>query len=194
MSVNMVFLLGNVGKDPEVREVQGTKFAQFTLATTDRAYTKSDGTQVPERTEWHNIVAWRGIADVCERYVRKGTKVHIRGKLTTRAWEGRDGVKRYQTEVVVDDMELLGQPQQASQHQQQGQQPYQPQAAPQYQQPRPVQQTQSYQPAPMPGQQYQPPVQQAPVQQPQYQQPQAAPMQQPQQPYQGPGVNDLPFS
>jgi len=193
MSVNKVFLLGNAGKDPEIREVQGVKVASFTLATTDRAYTKSDGTQVPERTEWHNIVAWRGIADVCERYVRKGTKVFIIGKLTTRSWDGRDGIKRYQTEVVVDELELLGQPQQTTQHQQQAQQ-YQPQAAPQYQQPRPVQQTQSYQPAPMPGQQYQPPVQQPPVQQPQYQPPQAAPMQQPQTPYQGPGVNDLPFS
>lgn len=194
MSVNKVFLLGNVGKDPEVRAVQGVKVATFTLATTDRAYTKGDGTQVPERTEWHNIVAWRGVADVCERYVRKGTKVHIIGKLATRQWEGRDGVKRYQTEVVVDELELLGQPQQASQHQpQSAPQPHQPQPQ-QYQpqpqpQARPVQQTQSYQPAPMPGQQYQPP-----VQQPQYQPPQAAPIQQPQTPYQGPGVNDLPFS
>lgn len=170
MSMNKVFLLGNVGKDPEVRDAQGVKVASFTLATTDRAYTKQDGTQVPERTEWHNIVAWRGLADICERYVRKGTKLLIIGKLTTRQWEGRDGIKRYQTEVVVDDMELLGQPQ--AQQQQAYQQPYQqvqqqPVAQPQYQ-PQPQYQQQ---PAPMPGQQ----------------------PYQPQQQYGGPSANDLPF-
>lgn len=171
MSVNKVILLGNAGKDPEIREVQGVKVAQFTLATTDRAYTKSDGTQVPERTEWHNIVAWRGIASVCERYVRKGTKLYIEGKLTTRSWEGRDGVKHYQTEVVVENMELCDKPQQSQQPQQ-----YQ-QPAPDYQ-PQPAYQQPQAQPAPMPGSP-------APMQQ-QYQQPA-------QPPYQGPGVDDLPY-
>ena len=165
--MNKVFLLGNVGKDPDIRDVQGVKVASFTLATTDRAYTKNDGTQVPERTEWHNIVAWRGLADICERYVRKGTKLLIIGKLTTRSWEGRDGIKRYQTEVVVDDMELLGQPQ--AQQQQAYQQPYQQVQQPAAQTYR--QQPQYQQPAPMPGQQ---PYQQQP-------------------PYSGPSADDLPF-
>ena len=172
MSVNKVILLGNAGKDPEIRDVQGVKVAQFTLATTDRAYTKHDGTQVPERTEWHNVVAWRGIADVCERYVRKGSKIYIEGKLTTRSWDGRDGTKQYRTEVVIENLELCDKPQQSQQGYQQGYQhaPAQPAyQQPQYQQPAP---------APMPGAA-------APMQQQQYQQPQ--------QPFQGPGVNDLPY-
>lgn len=176
MSVNKVILLGNVGKDPEIRDVSGTKVASFTLATTDRAYVrKSDGVQVPERTEWHNIVAWRGNADVCERYIRKGTKLYIEGSLHTRSWEDRGGVKHYVTEVVVENMELLT-PKQGGQQPQPTAQPqaYQPQPAPQYQQPQP--QYQQPQPAPLPGQQqYQ--------QQPQYQPPQ----------YGGPDVEDLPF-
>ena len=160
MSVNKVILLGNAGKDPEIRDVQGVKVAQFTLATTDRAYTTKSGTQVPERTEWHNVVAWRGIADVCERYVRKGSKIYIEGKLTTRSWDGRDGTKQYRTEVVIENLELCDKPQQSQQGYQQG---YQPQPAP----------------APLPGAA-------APMhQQQQYQQPQ--------QPFQGPGVNDLPY-
>lgn len=175
MSVNKVILLGNVGKDPEVRDVSGTKVASFTLATTDRAYTKSDGTQVPERTEWHNIVVWRRNAEVCERYVRKGTKLYIEGSLHTRSWEDRNGAKHYVTEVVVDSLELLT-PKQGGQQPQPAAQPqaYQPQPQPQYQaQP----QYQQPQPAPLPGQapQYQ--------QQPQYQQPQ----------YDGPGIGDVPF-
>ena len=109
MSVNKVILLGNVGKDPEVRyPQQGQDVAQFSLATTERAYTNANGVQVPERTEWHNIVAWGRNAEIVERYVKKGTQLYIEGKLRTRMWEDRNQIKRYVTEVYVDVLELLG--------------------------------------------------------------------------------------
>ena len=109
MAVNKVILLGNVGKAPEVRyPQQGQAVAQFSLATTERAYTNANGVQVPERTEWHNIVAWGRNAEIVERYVKKGTQLYIEGKLRTRMWEDRNQIKRYVTEVYVDVLELLG--------------------------------------------------------------------------------------
>jgi single-strand DNA-binding protein len=108
MSVNKTILLGNVGNDPEIRENSGGKFATFRLATTDRAYTKKDGTQVPERTEWHSIIAYGGLATTIERYVRKGTKLYIEGKLRTRKYTARDNTERTVTEIYLDQMELLG--------------------------------------------------------------------------------------
>ena len=108
MSYNKALLIGNVGSDPEIRESAGGKFATFRLATTDRAYTKKDGTQVPERTEWHSIVANGNIAGVIERYVRKGTKLFIEGKLRTRKYTARDNTERSVTEIYLDQMELLG--------------------------------------------------------------------------------------
>ena len=109
MAVNKVILLGNVGKDPEVRyPQQGQAVAQFSLATTERAYTNANGVQVPERTEWHNIVAWGRNAEIVERYVKKGTQLYIEVKLRTRMWEDRNQIKRYVTEVYVDVLELLG--------------------------------------------------------------------------------------
>ena len=109
MAVNKVILLGNVGNDPEVRyPQQGQAVAQFSLATTERAYTNANGVQVPERTEWHNIVAWGRNAEIVERYVKKGTQLYIEGKLRTRMWEDRTQIKRYVTEVYVDVLELLG--------------------------------------------------------------------------------------
>ncbi len=116
MSVNKVYLLGNVGRDPEVRTSQSGKFATFTLATTDRAYTTSSGVQVPERTEWHNIVVGsNGLAGVVEKYVRKGTKLFVEGKIRTRKYTGRDNAEHYVTEILVDNFELLGgKPEQAS--------------------------------------------------------------------------------
>ena len=109
MAVNKVILLGNVGKDPEVRyPQQGQAVAQFSLATTERAYTNANGVQVPERTEWHNIVAWGRNAEIVERYVKKGAQLYIEGKLRTRMWEDRNQIKRYVTEVYVDVLELLG--------------------------------------------------------------------------------------
>lgn len=113
MSVNKVILLGNVGKDPDVRyPAQGQVVCSFPLATTDRAYTAANGTQVPERTEWHNIVMWGRNAEVAEKYVRKGTKLYIEGKIRTRSYDDRNQIKRYTTEIYVDTFELLGTPQQ----------------------------------------------------------------------------------
>ena len=108
MSVNKVILLGNVGSDPEIRESNGGKFATFRLATTDRAYTKRDGTQVPERTEWHSIIANGSIVGVIESYVRKGTKLYVEGKLRTRKYTARDNTERTVTEIYLDNLELLG--------------------------------------------------------------------------------------
>lgn len=108
MSVNKVILLGNVGNDPEIRESNGGKFATFRLATTDRAYTKKDGTQVPERTEWHSIMVNGALVTTIERYVRKGTKLYIEGKLRTRKYTARDNTERSVTEIYLDNLELLG--------------------------------------------------------------------------------------
>ena len=109
MSVNKIILIGNVGKDPEVRYFDnGGSVANFTLATTERGYTAANGTQVPDRTEWHNIVLWRGLAEIAEKYIRKGTKVYIEGKIRTRSYDDSQGNKRYVTEVWGDQMELLG--------------------------------------------------------------------------------------
>jgi single-strand DNA-binding protein len=108
MSVNKIILLGNVGKDPEVRYFDnGGAVANFTLATTERGYTAANGTQVPDRTEWHNIVLWRGLAEIAEKYVKKGSKLYIEGKIRTRSYDDASGNKRYVTEVWGDNMELL---------------------------------------------------------------------------------------
>ena len=106
MSVNKVILLGRVGKDPLVTHVQGIKKVTFSLATYDRGYTKSDGTKVPERTEWHNLVAWNK-AELCEKYVRSGNLLYVEGKLKSRSWVGQDGVKHYITEIIVEELELF---------------------------------------------------------------------------------------
>ena len=119
MAVNKVILLGNVGSDPEIRESNGGKFATFRLATNDKGYTKRDGTQVPERTEWHNIVANSNIVSVIENYVRKGTKLYIEGKLRTRKYTARDNTERTVTEIYIDNLELLGgKPQEQNSNQQ----------------------------------------------------------------------------
>lgn len=111
MSVNKVILLGRVGRDPDVRYVaQNQPVASFTLATTERGYTNANGVQVPERTEWHNIVMWGKNAELAERYIRKGTQIYLEGRLRTRAWEDRNQVKRYTTEIYVDTFELLARP------------------------------------------------------------------------------------
>lgn len=107
MSVNRVILVGNLGKDPEVRVIEGgTKVASFSLATSE-AYKNKNGERV-EQTEWHNIVAWRGLAEISEKYLRKGSTVYIEGKLRTRAWEDKDKIKHYTTEIIVDNMKMIG--------------------------------------------------------------------------------------
>ena len=109
MSVNKVILLGNVGRDPEVRyPSQGQIVATFPLATSDRAYTTSTGTQVPERTEWHNLVMWGRNAEVAEKYIRKGTRLYLEGRLRTRNYEDKNKIKRDITEIVVESFEMLG--------------------------------------------------------------------------------------
>ena len=109
MSVNKVILLGHVGRDPEVRYVaQGQPVASFSLATTERGFTNSNGVQVPERTEWHNIVMWGRNAEVAEKYVKKGNRLYIEGRLRTRNWEDKNKIKRYITEIYVDSFEMLG--------------------------------------------------------------------------------------
>lgn len=107
MSVNKVILLGNVGQAPEIRDSQAGKFATFKLATTDKGYTKQDGTQVPERTEWHSCVVFGRQAETVERYVGKGMRLYVEGKLRTRKYTARDNTEKYVTEVVVDNFEML---------------------------------------------------------------------------------------
>ncbi len=159
-------LIGNVGRDPEVRYLDGqggnAKVAQFTLATTERYRDRNN--ELRENTEWHNIVAWRGNADVCEKYVRKGTQLYIEGRIRTRSWDDQTGNKRYTTEIIADTVQLLGKKsdnpgaQQGGGYQAAGApQGYQP-AQPQYQQP-----AQQYQ---APQQNYQQQAYAAPVQQP----------------------------
>lgn len=114
MSVNKAFILGRVGKDPQVSHINDTKKVSFSMATTDRGYTKQDGTQVPDRTEWHNIVAWRGLAEICEKYVHKGDLLYIEGKITNRSWE-KDGQTHYITEIVAEVVELFPKNQQGQQ-------------------------------------------------------------------------------
>ncbi len=109
MSVNKVILVGNVGDDPQVRYLEkNVAVANFSVATSERAYTNSNGTQVPERTEWHSIVAWRGLAEIAEKFVKKGTQVYIEGRIQSRSWVDKDGNKRYSYEIIADAMQLLG--------------------------------------------------------------------------------------
>ena len=108
MSVNKIILIGNVGKEPEVKYYDnGVSVANFSMATTERGYTAANGTQVPDRTEWHNIVLWRGLAEIAEKYVHKGSKIYIEGKIRTRSYDDQQGIKRYVTEVWGDNLELL---------------------------------------------------------------------------------------
>lgn len=108
MSLNKVMLIGNVGKEPDVRYLDnGVAVASFTLATTERGYRLQNGTEVPERTEWHNIVLWRGLAETVEKYVHKGDKLFIEGKIRSRSYDDQNGVKRYITEIFADNMEML---------------------------------------------------------------------------------------
>lgn len=109
MSVNKVILVGNVGKDPEVRYLDNdVSVANFSFATTERGYTSRAGVEVPEKTEWHNIVVWRHLATLAEKYIKKGMKLYIEGKIRTRSWEDQNGVKKYMTEIFADTIELPG--------------------------------------------------------------------------------------
>jgi len=106
-SVNKVILIGNLGKDPEVRHLEGgVAVARFPIATSESFKDKSG--QKQERTEWHNIVVWRGLAEVAEKYLKKGNSVYIEGRLRTNNYQDKDGVQRYSTEIVADNMTMLG--------------------------------------------------------------------------------------
>ena len=105
--VNKVILVGNLGKDPEVKYLDsGVAVANFSLATTEN-YKNKEGERVSQ-TEWHNIVLWRGLAEVAEKYIKKGSSVYIEGKIRTRKWEDKEGVTRYSTEILGDNMTMLG--------------------------------------------------------------------------------------
>ena len=145
--INKVILVGNVGADPEVRALEsGAKVARVRLATTER-YTDRQTNETKEMTEWHTITLWRNLADVVDKYVHKGSQLYIEGSLRTREWTDKDNQKRYTTEVVANEMKLLGRrmdaptaapaPQQgyAQPAAQPAQQIYQQPAQPIYQQP-----------------------------------------------------------
>lgn len=105
--VNRVFLIGRLGRDPEVRHTaSGSAVANFSIATDER-WTDSEGNR-QTRTEWHNIVVWRKLAEICGQYLRKGRLVFIEGRIQTREWDDRDGNKRKTTEIVASNMQMLG--------------------------------------------------------------------------------------
>ena len=109
-SVNKVILIGNLGKDPEVRRLEsGAVVANFPLATSE-VYTDRNTGEKRENTDWHDIVLWRGLAEIAEKYVRKGTKVYIEGKLKKKSWQDKEGNTRYSTEVLADEMTILSRP------------------------------------------------------------------------------------
>lgn len=167
--INKVILVGNVGVDPEVRTLEtGVKVARVRLATSERIFNRQTN-ETTEHTEWHTVTLWRGLAEVIDKYVRKGSQIYVEGRLRSREWE-RDGVKHYATEIVADELKLLGRRQEGATQNQGG-----------------VQQP-AYQSAPQPAYQSVP-------QQPAYQQPmaqQSAP--QPEAPYiPTEESDDLPF-
>ena len=106
--INKVILIGNVGADPEVRALEGgVMVARLRIATTERIYNRQTQ-ETKEHTEWHNVTLWRNLADVADRFIRKGSQVYIEGSLRTRDWTDKDGNKRYATEIVANDLKMLG--------------------------------------------------------------------------------------
>jgi single-strand DNA-binding protein len=105
--VNKAILIGNLGRDPEIRNLEnGVKLARFSLATTE-TYKDKDGNRT-EQTEWHNIIMWRGLADVAERFLKKGNTIYVEGRIRTRSWQDENGNTRYTTEIQADNMTMLG--------------------------------------------------------------------------------------
>lgn len=106
--MNKVMLIGNVGKDPDVRYVdKGVAVARFPLATTERGYVLQNGTQVPDRTDWHNVVLWRRLAEIVEKYVHKGDKLYIEGRIRYTTYDDRQGERHNMTEIWAENMEML---------------------------------------------------------------------------------------
>lgn len=109
-SVNKAILIGNVGSDPEVRYLdRGVCIATFNMATTERGYTMQNGTVVPDKTEWHNIVLFRNLGEWAEKYIRKGMKIYVEGKIQTRTWE-KDGQLRHKTEIAAENVQIMYRP------------------------------------------------------------------------------------
>ena len=106
--MNKVMLIGNVGTEPEVRYVdQGVAVARFRFATTERGYTLQNGTQVPDHTDWHNVLLWRRLAEIVEKYVHKGDKLYIEGRLRYSTYDDKQGQRKYVTEIWAENMEML---------------------------------------------------------------------------------------
>ena len=115
--INKVILVGNVGRDPEVRYLDnGVVIAKFPIATSE-TYTNKSGEKVTN-TEWHNIVLWRKLAEVADKYIKKGSSLYIEGKIRSRSYEDKDGIKRYITEIVADNMQMLGKDRMTGKHHQ----------------------------------------------------------------------------
>lgn len=105
--VNKVILVGNIGKDPEIKSFENNRVANFSLATSETRRNKSTGERTTY-TEWHNIAVWGPLTEIVEKYLRKGSQIYLEGKLRTRSWDGNDGTKRYTTEIVADSFTMLG--------------------------------------------------------------------------------------
>ena len=106
--MNKVMLIGNVGKDPDIRYYDKDQaVATFPLATTERGYTLPNGTKVPDRTDWHNIILWKGLAKIAEKYIHKGDKLYVEGRIRYRTYDDQKGQRRFITEILCDSMEML---------------------------------------------------------------------------------------
>ena len=109
-SVNKVILIGNLGKDPEVRRLEnGSIVATFSIATSE-VYTDKNTNEKKEITDWHDIIVWRGLAEVAEKYLKKGYKVYVEGRLKKRNWQDKEGITRYVTEIIADNLNILSRP------------------------------------------------------------------------------------
>lgn len=106
MSVNKVILVGNVGKDPETKSTERGQVSNFSLATSE-SYTSKTGEKV-NNVEWHNIVVWNKLSEICEKYIKKGQQIYLEGSIKTRSWDDKDGVKRYTTEIIASAIQMLG--------------------------------------------------------------------------------------
>lgn len=128
-SVNKVILIGNLGKDPEVRHLEnGAVVANFSIATSE-VYTDRATGERKENTDWHDIVVWRGLAEITEKYLKKGYKVYVEGKLKKRSWQDKEGNTRYTTEVLADEMTILSRPE-GAERTNEAQAPYSPTGTP----------------------------------------------------------------
>lgn len=122
--LNRLQIIGNLGHTPEVKEVNGSKVANIQIGVTERGYTTKDGKKVEDRTDWFTVVAWRGLAEVIEKYVNKGDRLYIEGKMHSRQYEGKDGIKRTTWELWAENIIMLGGKKQEGQHEQPAPQQY----------------------------------------------------------------------